>query len=225
MTALRRASSILGARPGPEMFHVERKETEMKAICISACEIPGVGIVQAGDEVKLHDGFYNDQRIRTHFHIVESSVKDKNAKPPDMMAEADARRERFAKSLADHTAQIVALNKLVDAGVELPRELAEPDEDDAPTEQERVAKIVELWCDNFGYAFPTDERKKPQGKEKPAKKPAKGEKEKPPEGGEEAQPDGEKGEGEAEDKPAGKDEGKGAEDAQQTLFDKLNGNP
>ena len=29
MTALRRASSILGARPGPEMFHVERKETEM----------------------------------------------------------------------------------------------------------------------------------------------------------------------------------------------------
>lgn len=179
----------------------------MKAICISACEIPGVGIVQAGDEVKLHDGFYNDPRIRTHFHIVESSVKDKKAKPPDMMAEADARRERFAKSLADHTAQIIALNKLVDAGVELPRELAEPDGEDAPTEQERVAKIVELWCDNFGYAFPTDERKKP----------AKGKKEKPP--------DGEKGEGEAEDKPAGKDEGKGAEDAQQTLFDKLNGNP
>ena len=205
------------------MFHVERKETEMKAICISACEIPGVGIVQAGDEVKLHDGFYNDPRIRTHFHIVESSVKDKNAKPPDMMAEADARRERFAKSLADHTAQIIALNKLVDAGVELPRELAEPDGEDAPTEQERVAKIVELWCDNFGYEFPTDERKRPQGEEKPAKKPAKGKKEKPPESGEEAQAGGEKGEGEAEF--AEKDKGESVADAQQSLFDKLNGNP
>jgi cell pole-organizing protein PopZ len=207
------------------MFHVERKETEMKAICISACEIPGVGIVQAGDEVKLHDGFYNDPRIRTHFHIVESSVKDKNAKPPDMMAEADARRERFAKSLADHTAQIIALNKLGDAGGELPRELAEPDGEDAPTEQERVAKIVELWCDNFGYEFPTDERKRPQGEEKPAKKPGKGKKERPPESGEEAQAGGEKGEGESEDGFAEKDKGRSAEDAQQSLFDKLNGNP
>lgn len=137
----------------------------MKATCISACEIPGVGIVRAGEEIELADGFYNDARIRTHFSIAEATVKDKNAKPPDMLAAADARRERFAKSLIDHTARIKALNALADFGAELPRELLETDREDAPTEAEQVEKIVQLWCDNFGYDFPTDEKKKPKGKQ------------------------------------------------------------
>ena len=144
----------------------------MKATCISACEIPGIGIVRAGDEIELDDGFYNDERVRMHFSIEESTVKDKNAKPPDMMAEADARRERFAKHLCDHSAQIACLNRLRDFGADIPRELIETDREDAPTESERIAKMVELWCDNFGYDFPTDPEPEPS-KGKPAKgKPA-----------------------------------------------------
>lgn len=204
----------------------------MKAICTSACEIAGFGIVQPGEEVELADGFYNDARIRMHFHIVESSVRNKNAKPPDLMADADARRERFAKSLVDHTAQVVALNKIMDFGAEIPRELAETDREGALTEPERIAKIVELWCDNFGYDFPTDE-KKPQGDEadgvdKPAKK-GKGKKGKRPDGEEQQEESGDTDGGEQEkpdaDEPDGEKKPGGADagSVQQSLFDKLNG--
>lgn len=218
----------------------------MKAICTSACQIAGLGIVQAGEEIELSDGFYNDERIRAHFHIVESSVRDKNAKPPDLMADADARREKFAKSLVDHTAQIIALNKIMDSGAEIPREIIETDREDAPTESERIAKIVELWCDNFGYDFPTDEVRgagaaNQDGAEnngKPAKK-GRGRKEKsdptqgahghgnptgvPGDGGEE-DTEGETGDGGQQEAPDGKtDDGGDAGNAQQSLFDKLNG--
>ncbi|MBP5791804.1 MAG: hypothetical protein J6W80_06085 [Kiritimatiellae bacterium] len=180
----------------------------MKAICLSACEIPGLGIVQSGDEIELHDGFYNDERIKTHFHIVESSVRHKNARPPDLLAMADARRERFAKSLADHTAQLVALNRLIDAGVELPRELATGEEDDPATDEIRISKIVELWCGNFGYDFPTDEIRGAESNEHHARqdgdKPAK--RGKPPEG-------------ENPERTTVSED----QDAQKSLFDKLNG--
>lgn len=154
----------------------------MKAICISACEIAGVGIVRAGEEVELADGFYNDQRVRTHFSIVESSVKDKTAKPPDMLALADRRRETFAQHLRDHKARIAALNKLVDFGADIPRELLDTDQEVAWSESERIAKIVELWCDNFGYDFPTDPQPKMKNEKKPAKKGSKKNQDDEPEG-------------------------------------------
>ena len=193
----------------------------MKATCISACEIAGMGIIRPGEEIELDDGFFNDERIRMHFTIAESTVKDRNAKAPDLMAELDGRRRRFADSLVDHTKRIVALNRIVDSGMELPRELADPTGEDAPTEGEQIAKIVELWCDAFGYEFPTDgERGTGNGEretEKPQKKPGKGKKEKPPEGekpGEGGEPPDGTGASEAQG---------GAADAQQSLFDKLNG--
>ena len=206
----------------------------MKAICISACEISGVGIVRAGEEIELPDGFYNDERVRLHFSIAESTVKDKNARPPDMMAMADARRAKFAQHLCEHSAQVKALNVLRDFGADIPRELLETDHDDAPTEPERIAKIVELWCDNFGYEFPTDPKpgkkggKKPAGKKggKPSQKdedPDGGEGAEP-DGGNDAQPDGE-GEGSSTDAKAeaGHEPDDNAGSAQQSLFDKLNG--
>ena len=206
----------------------------MKAICISACEISGVGIVRAGEEIELPDGFYNDERVRLHFSIAESTVKDKNARPPDMMAMADARRAKFAQHLCEHSAQVKALNALRDFGADIPRELLETERDDAPTEPERIAKIVELWCDNFGYEFPTDPKPGKKGGKKPAgKKGGKpSQKDEDPDGGEgaepdagnDAQPDGE-GEGSSTDAKAeaGREPGGDAGAAQQSLFDKLNG--
>lgn len=214
----------------------------MKAICISACEIAGIGIVQPGEEIELHDGFFNDARVRTHFSIEESTVKNKNAKPPDMMALADARREKFAQYLCDHSAQIAALNKLRDFGADIPREIVETDGENAPTEPERIAKIVELWCDNFGYAFPTDPKpakkqaKKPATRDKAGKPQQKesggdaepdGDEGAQPDKGGDAQPDGDEGEhdeGDASGEPdKGEQPDKGAGAAQQSLFDKLNG--
>lgn len=214
----------------------------MKATCISACEIAGIGIIDAGETVELHDGFFNDPRVRMHFSIEESTVKDRNAQPPDMMAQADARRERFAKHLCDHTARVRALNALRDFGADIPREIVETDSEDAPTEPERIAKIVELWCDNFGYDFPTDEKKQEkrgergEKGEKPDKKPDKGKGKKGRPSEKEEAPEGERqdgGEGERQDDgsfdnpdgptgPVGTPGDIGAFQ-QMNLFDKLNG--
>lgn len=207
----------------------------MKATCISACEIAGIGIVSAGETVELHDGFYNDPRIRMHFAIEESTVKDKNAKPLDMLAEADARRERFAKHLCNHTEQIKALNVLRDFGADIPREIIETDGEDALTEPERIAKIVELWCDNFGYDFPTDPKKdEKKGDRKPPKgKGRKGSQKDQEETSEGEQQNGEKAQDGEEEQPGGSDGVHGHGDptgvpgdvgaAQMDLLDKLNG--
>ena len=211
----------------------------MKATCISACEIPGIGIVRAGEEIELHDGFFNDPRVKTHFAIEESTVKDRNAQPPDLLAEADARRERFAKSLCNHTEQIKALNALRDFGAEIPREIIETDAEGAPTESERIAKIVELWCDNFGYDFPTDPKKDEKKGEKGDRKPGKGKGKKGQKGHEET-PEGEQQDGEKEQDGGEEQPGDGSFDnpdgptgptgiggdvggAQMDLLDKLNG--
>ena len=186
----------------------------MKATCISACQIAGMGIIRPGETVELADGFYNDERIRTHFVISETSVKNRKAKPPDLMAEADARRNRFAESLKNHTAQIKALNELLDHGCEIPREILE--DEDAPDDDKRISKIVELWCDNFGYRFPTDPERGRKAKKARDEKEA-GDAKKEQDGDAKKEQDGESGEA----KETGEDE-KG-EGKQMSLLDKLNG--
>lgn len=130
----------------------------MKAICISACEVDGFGIVTPGEEIELADGYAKDERIRLHFVIDQKTVKDPNAKIPDFDADKDACRERFKKSLYNETDWWKAVNKLMDEGAAIPDEIL--DRNDATlTDEERVERLAAIWTDSYGWSFPTD----PQG--------------------------------------------------------------
>lgn len=127
----------------------------MKAVCISACEVDGLGIVWPGQHVELHDGYALDERINQHFVIDKKSIKDPDAKVPDFNGEMDGRREAFKSSLANETEWLKALNALIDTGATVPAEVS--DRTDATlTDEERRERLVELWTDSFGWKFPTD---------------------------------------------------------------------
>lgn len=134
----------------------------MKAICITACEVDGFGIVTPGEEIELADGYAKDFRIRTHFVIDEASVKNPDAPVPDFEKEADARLEAFKRSLVNETEWMKAINRLIDDGATIPAEVSDKT-DPKYTDEQRIAKLAELWCDSFGWKFPTD-------KEEPAAK-------------------------------------------------------
>lgn len=127
----------------------------MKAICISACEVDGFGIVTPGEEIELADGYAKDERIKLHFVIDQKTVRDPNAKIPDFDADKDACRERFKKSLYNETDWWKAVNKLMDEGAAIPDEIL--DRNDATlTDEERVERLAAIWTDSYGWAFPTD---------------------------------------------------------------------
>lgn len=129
----------------------------MKATCISACQVEGLGIVTPGETVELDDGYAGDARIRQHFVIDEKTVRNAGAKPPDLSKERAARRVAFAKSLVDETQWIAAMNRLVDDGVELPAEILESG---VVPDAERIERLVAKWTENYGYVFPTDPQPK-----------------------------------------------------------------
>ena len=139
----------------------------MKAICTSACEVDGIGIVTQGEEIELHDGYANDPRINQHFVIDRSTIKDEKAKVPDFDAEKEACLDRFKKSLYNETDWWKAVNKLIDDGVTIPNEVLQRD-DATLTNDERVERLAQIWTDSYGWAFPTDPKpkaKKQKGKE------------------------------------------------------------
>lgn len=125
----------------------------MKAICVSACEVDRIGIVQPGEEVELPDGLANDKRINLHFVIDKGTIKNPAAKVPDAEQEDAIRRENFEKSLLNATEWMKALNIIIDSGREVPPELME---DGRLTNEERIAMLTDLWIEDFGYTFPTD---------------------------------------------------------------------
>ncbi len=127
----------------------------MKAICISACEVDGLGIVMPGEEVELADGYARDERINLHFVVDRTSVKDPDAKVPDFDADKDACRERFKKSLYNETDWWRAVNKLVDDGATIPGEVSDR-RDASLTDEERVERLATIWTDSYGWTFPTD---------------------------------------------------------------------
>lgn len=151
----------------------------MKAICTSACEIEGIGIVTQGEEVELHDGYANDPRINQHFVIDRSTIKDQNAKVPDFEAEKEACLERFKKSLYNETDWWKAVNKLIDDGATIPNEVLQRD-DATLTNEERVEKLAQIWTDSYGWDFPTDPKPKAEKKPKTEGEPDHKKKTQPP---------------------------------------------
>lgn len=149
----------------------------MKAICISACQVEGCGIVTPGEEVELSDGLANDERINTHFVIDKTTIKNANAAAPDFEKEAQARKKKFADSLVNESKLLEAIMLITDNGMDLPPELLESGQ---VTDEERIERIVGYWVDEFGYKFPTDP--KDERKLIPFKKTKKG-KESPDEAG------------------------------------------
>ena len=127
----------------------------MIATCISACQIEGMGIIRPGETVEMDDGFHTDERIRLHFVIDKASIKNKKAKKPDLVAQAEERRRQFEKSLAEYSMRIRCLNDLRDFGADIPREILDGEKF---TEEEMARKLAEIWVENFGYEFPTDEK-------------------------------------------------------------------
>ena len=173
----------------------------MKAICVSACEVDGFGIVTAGEEVELPDGYAKDERINVHFVIDQNSIKDPNATIPDFESEQKQRFERFRKSLLNETDWWKAVNKLMNDGATLPNEVVDR-KDPTLTEEQRTTKLAEFWTESFGWKFPTD----PEPEQKKDKK-SKGQKQKGSHEKEDASCEkdkGAKGEGTAE-KPEAED--------------------
>lgn len=132
----------------------------MKAICISACEVDGFGIVTPGEEIELADGYSKDERIKLHFVLDKKTIKNPDAPIPDFNADKKACRERFAKSLYNETEWWKAVNKLIDGGATIPNEVLDSN-DTSLTSEERVERLVELWTESYGWAFPTDPQLKP----------------------------------------------------------------
>ena len=132
----------------------------MKAICISACEVDGFGIVTPGEEIELADGYSKDERIKLHFVLDPTTIKNPDAPIPDFNADKKACRERFAKSLYNETEWWKAVNKLIDGGATIPNEVLDRS-DTSLTSEERVERLVELWTESYGWAFPTDPQPKP----------------------------------------------------------------
>ena len=132
----------------------------MKAICISACEVDGFGIVTPGEAIELADGYSKDERIKLHFVLDPTTIKNPDAPIPDFNADKKACRERFAKSLYNETEWWKAVNKLIDGGATIPNEVLDRS-DTSLTSEERVERLVELWTESYGWAFPTDPQPKP----------------------------------------------------------------
>ena len=89
-------------------------------------------------------------------------MKNPDAPVPDFEKEADARLEAFKRSLVNETEWMKAINRLIDDGATIPAEVSDKT-DPKYTDEQRIAKLAELWCDSFGWKFPTD-------KEEPAAK-------------------------------------------------------
>lgn len=124
----------------------------MKAVCISACEVDGVGIVTPGEEVELPDALANDKRINLHFVLDRETIKDPNAALPDVDKENAARRKKFEESLREEDEWMKALNVIIDSGREVPEDVLDKDADN----DKKIKKLVDLWIEDFGYVFPTD---------------------------------------------------------------------
>lgn len=124
----------------------------MKAVCISACEVDGVGIVTPGEEVELPDALAGDKRINIHFVVDRATIKDPNAALPDIDKENAARRKRFEESLQDESNWMKALNVVIDSGREVNEEILDKDAD----KDKKIKKLVDLWIEDFGYVFPSD---------------------------------------------------------------------
>jgi len=151
----------------------------MKAICISACEVDGLGIVTPGEEIELADGYAKDERIKIHFVIDQKTIKDPNAAIPDFNADKDACRERFKKSLYNETDWWKAVNKLVDEGATVPNEILDRN-DTSLTEEERVERLTVIWTDSYGWKFPTDPQPEHKGAKDKSDTPTKSKDKKPP---------------------------------------------
>lgn len=124
----------------------------MKAVCISACEVDGIGIVTQGEEVELPDALAKDGRINQHFVIDRTTIKDPDAELPDIDKENAVRRKRFEESLQDDSYWMKALNVVIDSGREVNEEILDKDAD----KDKKIKKLVDLWIEDFGYVFPTD---------------------------------------------------------------------
>lgn len=131
----------------------------MKAVCVTACEVDGLGIVTPGETVELHDGLADDVRINLHFVIDRSTVKNAGEKVPDYKKLDEERLEAFRRSLVNQTDMTKALNVLIDEGIELPADVIESG---LVTDVERIRRIGEIWIENFGYTFPTDPKDDPK---------------------------------------------------------------
>ena len=124
----------------------------MKAVCISACEVDGVGIVTPGEEVELPDALASDKRINIHFVVDRETIKDPNAALPDIDKENAARRKKFEESLQNESEWMKALNVVIDSGREVPEDVLDKDAD----KDKKIKKLVDLWIEDFGYVFPSD---------------------------------------------------------------------
>lgn len=131
----------------------------MKAICISACEVDGIGIVTPGEEIELADGYAKNERIKAHFVIDQATIRDPDAKIPDFNADKEACLERFRKSLYNETDWWKAVNKLIDDGATIPNEVLRRD-DATLTNDERTERLAQIWTDSYGWTFPTDPQPK-----------------------------------------------------------------
>lgn len=126
----------------------------MKAVCISACEVERLGIVTPGEEVELPDALAKDRRINQHFVIDRQSIVDKRAKLPDYARSDRERRERFERSLLNETEWMKAINLVIDSGRDVPPEILESGR---LANDERISRLVNLWIEDFGNVFPTDQ--------------------------------------------------------------------
>ena len=124
----------------------------MKAVCVSACEVDGIGIVTAGEEVELPDALYKDGRINQHFVIDRETINNPEEKLPDIDKENAVRRKRFEESLQDEDEWMKALNVIIDSGREVPEDILDRETD----KDKKIKKLVDLWIEDFGFVFPSD---------------------------------------------------------------------
>lgn len=135
----------------------------MKAVCVSACEVDGIGIVTPGEEVELPDALASDKRINIHFVVDRATIKDPNAALPDIDKENAARRKKFEESLQDEFEWMNALNVVIDSGREVPEDILDKETD----KDNKIKKLVDLWIEDFGYVFPTDPNEDEENEDDP----------------------------------------------------------
>ena len=122
----------------------------MKVTCIKDCQLEQYGIIREGETLEIDDGYAHSARVKGHFVIDESTIKDPKAKLPDPKKSEKAQREKVEKLLMSSIMRLKVVGKLRDDGLEVPDYLID-EVDELIGEERRAAELADLYIEHYGF--------------------------------------------------------------------------